>query len=128
MANILIIEDNQVHRLLLRHTMEDLGHVPMDFHDVDMAKESLRTQFPDLFIIDMQINESTKSTLALIKDLSKSKHTRNIPVIIISAYLAKDNIRSELPGFDLDNVIEKPFNVETITKKVKELLSGKKEK
>lgn len=67
-----------------------------------------------------------KSSCAFIKDLSKSKHTKNIPVIIVSAYVTRESIKEEMPWFDLENVIEKPFNVETIAKKVKELLKGKK--
>ena len=122
----MIIEDNPVHNLLLCHSMEDLGHEAMNFFDVESAKEKLKEHIPDLFIIDMQIRESTKSTLTFIKELSKSKYYKQIPVIIISAYMTKDNIREELPGFNLENVIEKPFNVDSITKKVKELLKGKK--
>jgi len=126
MAKIMIIEDNRVHNILLCHSMEDLGHEPMDFFEVESAQQKLKEQMPDLFIIDMQIQESTKSTLAFIKDLSKSKHTKDIPVIIISAYVTRENIKDELPWFNLENVIEKPFNVDTIAKKVKELLKGKK--
>lgn len=126
MAKIMIIEDNPVHNVLLCHNMEDLGHEPMGFNEVDPATKKLKDQIPDLFIIDMQIKESTTSTLAFIKDLSKSKQTRDIPVIIISAYMTSENIKDALPWFNLENVIEKPFNVDTITKKVKELLKGKK--
>ncbi|MDQ1349765.1 MAG: Response regulator [Acidobacteriota bacterium] len=126
MAKIMIVEDNPVHNMLLCHSMEDLGHESMAFYEVELAKEKLKEQMPDLFIIDMQILESTKSSLAFIKDLSKSRHTKGIPVIIISAYVTRENIKVDLPWFNLENVIEKPFNVDTITKKVKELLKGKK--
>jgi DNA-binding NtrC family response regulator len=126
MAKIMIIDDNPVHNLLFCHSMEDLGHEPMNFFDVESAKEKLKEQVPDLFIIDMQIKESTKSSLGFIKELSKSRYYKEIPVIIISAYMTKDNIKEELPGFKLENVIEKPFNVDTITSKVKELLKRKK--
>jgi DNA-binding response OmpR family regulator len=128
MAKVMIIEDNKVHNLLLRHNMEDLGHEPLPFSDVESAREELEKQTPDLFIIDMQIKESRKSTLAFIKDLSKSRLYKHIPIIIISAYVTKEEIERELPKFNTDNVIEKPFNVETISAKVKELLKGKKKK
>lgn len=126
MAKVMIIEDNPVHNMLLCHNMEDLGHEPMSFFEVEKAKEKMKEQIPDLFIIDMHIKESMKSTMAFIKDLSKSKHTENIPVIIVSAYVTRENIKAELPWFNLENVIEKPFNVDIIAKKVKELLKGKK--
>jgi len=126
MAKIMIIEDNPRHKTLLRYSMEDLGHEPMDFFDVESAKEKLKEQMPDLFIIDMHIHESSKSSLAFIKELQKSKYSKEIPVIIISAYVTRENIKVDLPWFNLENVIEKPFNVDTIAKKVKELLKEKK--
>ncbi|UCH93896.1 MAG: response regulator [Candidatus Aminicenantes bacterium] len=126
MAKIMIIEDNPVHKLLLCHSMEDLKHETMPFFDIDSAKEELKKEKPDLFIVDIQIQESKKSSLAFIRDLLKSRYYKKIPIIIISAYVTKEDIKDELPGFDLKNVIEKPFNVDTITSKVKELLKGKK--
>jgi DNA-binding response OmpR family regulator len=126
MAKIMIIEDNPVHNLLLRHNMEDLGHEPLPFSDVESAKDELEKQTPDLFIIDMQIGDSRKSTLAFIKNLSKSRLYKNTPIIIISAYVTREDIDRELPKFNTDNVIEKPFNVDTISAKVRELLKGKK--
>lgn len=126
MAKIMIIEDNPVHKLLLCHNMEDLGHETIGFFDVDSAKEKLKDEKPDLFIVDMLIKESSKSTLVFIKELSKSRFYKEIPVIIISAYMTKENIKDELPEFNSENVIEKPFNVDAITSKINELLIGGK--
>jgi response regulator RpfG family c-di-GMP phosphodiesterase len=56
----------------------------------------------------------------------KSKLHKQIPIIIISGYVTKEDIGKELPGFDIENVIEKPFNVETIINRVKELLKKSK--
>jgi DNA-binding response OmpR family regulator len=126
MAKIMIIEDNPVHNMLLCHNMEDIGHEPLPFFDVESAREELERQTPDLFTIDMQIRDSRKSTLALIKELSKNRLYKHIPIIIISAYVTREDVEKELPKFNTDNVIEKPFNVDTISAKVKELLKGKK--
>ncbi len=124
----MIIEDNPVHNLLLCHSMEDMEHEPMHFFDIDSAKEALTQHKPDLIIIDIELNGSRKSSFGFILELSKSKVYREIPVIIISAYVSKEDIKKELPFFDPDNFIEKPFNVETITSRVKESLKKKKEK
>jgi two-component system sensor histidine kinase/response regulator len=126
MAKVMIIEDNDVHNMLLCHNMEDLGHEPLSFEYVESAREELERQPPDLFIIDMHIRDSKKSTLDFIKYLSKNRLYKHIPIIIISAYVTREDIERDLPKFDTDNVIEKPFNVDTISAKVKELLKGKK--
>jgi len=126
MAKIMIIEDNPVHNTLLCDDMEDLGHEPMPFYDLESAREALKDTIPELFIIDMQIKENRKPTFAFVTELLKTKQYKGIPIIIVSAYVTPEEIRKEIPGFPLENVVEKPFNVETISKKVKELLKGKK--
>jgi DNA-binding response OmpR family regulator len=126
MAKIMIVEDNPVHNLLLCHGMEDLNHQPMPFFFLDKAKEELLNQEPDLLIIDVELNGGSKANLAFIIELSNSAAFREIPIIIISAYVSKEDIKKELPFFDLDYVIEKPFDVETITSKVRTLLKKKK--
>ena len=122
----MIIEDNPVHNVLLCHSMEDAGHQTMPFFEYDSAKEELKKSTPDLFILDFQIAGSKTAALEFIKGLMKSKQHKKIPVIIISAYVTRVDIEKELPGFDIKNVIEKPFNVETISSKVKDLLKKSK--
>lgn len=126
MAKIMIIEDNRVHNTLLCHSMEDQGHEPIPLYDLESAEKELKKQIPDLFVIDVQIKNIRNPTFAFIDGLMKSRYYREIPIIIVSAYVSREEIRKELPNFPIDNVIEKPFNVETITAKVKELLKGKK--
>jgi DNA-binding response OmpR family regulator len=122
----MIIEDNPVHNLLLCHSMEDAGHKPIPFFDYDAAKEELKSNTPDLFILDFQIEGIRTAALDFIKGLMKSKPHKKIPFIIVSAYVTKADIERELPGFGSENVIEKPFNVETITTRVRELLKKNK--
>jgi DNA-binding response OmpR family regulator len=126
MAKIMIIEDNPVHNVLLCHSMEDIGHNTLPFYEYESAKYELKKSAPDLFILDFQIAGSRTATLDFIKGLRKSKPHKQIPIIIVSAYVTKEEIEKLLPGFDIENVIEKPFNVETITFKVRELLKKSK--
>jgi len=126
MANIMIIEDNPVHNLLLCHSMEDAGHKTLPFFEYDSAKEELKKSTPDLFILDFQIEGIRTAALDFIKGLMKSKQHKQIPIIIVSAYVTRADIEKELPDFDLENVIEKPFNVETIINRVRELLKKSK--
>lgn len=122
----MIIEDNPVHNTLLCYDMEDLGYQPMPFYDLESAREALKETIPGFLIIDVQIHENRKPTFVFITELLKTKKYRDIPIIIVSAYVTRDEIKSEIPGFPLDNVVEKPFNVDTISKMIKELLKGKK--
>jgi CheY-like chemotaxis protein len=126
MANILIIEDNPVHNVLLCHCIEDLNHTPIPSSDVDEAKEYMEQKTPDLIIIDMELNGSREASYGLIMELLESKKLKHIPIIIVSAYVKEEDIKKKLPSFPVENLIEKPFNSDTISLKVKDLLKRKK--
>jgi len=122
----MIVEDNPVHNVLLCHSMEDAGHKTLPFFEYESAKDELKKSTPDLFILDFQIEGSKTAALDFIKGLIKSKLHKQIPIIIVSAYVTKEYIENQFPDFNIENVIEKPFNVETIINKVKELLKKSK--
>lgn len=123
---IMIIEDNPVHSLLVSHIVDDLKYEPHCFVDVESARVALEKLTPHLFIIDMNIQDSMNATKALIRDLRKKKQLKTIPILIISAFVTKEEIVDEFPGFDKDNVIVKPANVGDITDRIKRLLAAKK--
>jgi response regulator RpfG family c-di-GMP phosphodiesterase len=102
--------------------VEDLGHEPRNFFDIDSAKTDLRQEIPDLFVIDMHIGDSMHTTKTFIRDILKNKKHKKIPIIIISAYVTKDDIQRDFPQLDTSNVIEKPASVKTISEKIEYLL------
>jgi DNA-binding response OmpR family regulator len=110
----------------MTHIVEDLKHKPYHYYDVETARECLAEITPDLFIIDMHIEDSMNATKALIRDLRKKKKLKVIPILIISAFVTKEEITNEFPGFDPDNVIVKPANAGVISDRIKKLLKAKK--
>lgn len=118
MAKVMIIEDDLIHNRLICDIVEALGHRPLNFYEVDPAKEGLIRETPDLFVIDMQIRDSMNASKTFIRYLSKNKKYKRIPIIIISAYVTKNGIHEEFPFIDLENVIEKPAKTETIIKRI----------
>ncbi len=120
----MIIEDNEVHNLLLCHSVEDMQHTHAEFFGIEKAKADLIENKPDLIIIDVEIQESRKASLDLLDELHKMKDYRDIPTIVISAVVSKEDILKQLPFLDSRYVIEKPFNIETITSKIRELLKN----
>jgi CheY-like chemotaxis protein len=126
MSKIFIIEDNPVHRVLMCHVIEDLGHTPADFFDIEPAKKELEKEKPALFIIDINLNGSNKSSYNFIRELHANPIYKNIPIIIVSAFASKENVPQELPFFDTEYVLEKPFNPDSISAKVKALMKSKK--
>ncbi len=125
---IMIIEDNPVHGLLMTHIAEDLNHIPFHYQEVNTARQELKKFTPDLFIIDMHINDSMNTTKAFICDLRKKKKLKSIPILIISAFVTKEEIVTEFPGFAPQDVILKPAKVEDISSRIKNLLAPPSQK
>lgn len=126
MSNIMIIEDNPVHSLLMGHIAQDLGHTDVCFSHPDDAGEKLDEMKPDLIIVDINIKGALTESIRFIQDLHKSAASRDIPVIIVSAYVSWETIKADLPFFDPGNVLEKPFTPEEISVVIKNLLKKNK--
>ena len=76
-----------------------------------------RDILPDLFILDKQL--SGVDGLALCKHLKSQEHTRNIPVMMISA---SPNIKYLSIEAGADDFLEKPFELQSLLHKVRALL------
>lgn len=122
MAKIMVIEDNEIHKTLICHGIEDMMHEPVPCADLDAAEKALAKETPDLFIIDVHLHDAKKPTFDFLKELSKSKYTKNIPVIVVSAYVTEKELVDAVPSFDKTNLLKKPFKMETITQKIDKLL------
>lgn len=75
---------------------------------------------PDLLILDYFLRGTTAGELC--KKIKSDPETRNLPIIIISAYPAS---RLEVEKSSYDIFIPKPFDLDTITSTATELVAFK---
>ena len=88
MARILIVEDEEAQRLLYETEISEMGHEVILASDGEMAVEKVRSESPDLLILDLMMPK-VHGLDALRKALSLNP---NLPVIIHTAYSHfKDN-------------------------------------
>jgi DNA-binding response OmpR family regulator len=109
---ILIVEDEVDLRELLKLVLQDSGYIVQTLSNGNKLLSSAYDA-PDLYIID--INLPGISGLEICTHLKSKEHTKDIPVIIISA-------NPELSGLSkdamADDYIQKPLNKDTLLKKV----------
>lgn len=92
---ILVIDDNRDSRLLLTHSLEELGYEVATAASAGAGLRKARTWSPDLITLDLMM--PGVSGWEVLEDLKGDPSLRDIPVVVVSM-LAKEGTRSNLLG------------------------------
>ncbi len=117
-SRILIVDDNPVNRELLSHHIANHPeYEPYTAEDGQGALTLVRetTVLPDLILLDVMMPDMDGYEVA--KRLKKSKKTRDIPIVFITAL---DDIESKIKAFENGGVdyISKPFHKDELLARV----------
>lgn len=119
MSQILIVEDDENIRQLLKMTLENFQYSLIDFENGQDAYDYLQEHTVDLAILDLMLpGMNGYDILQYIRSSSRLKH---LPVIILSA---KDKEWDKIKGLDLgaDDYLTKPFSVLELAARIRSLL------
>lgn len=119
---IVVADDDPAVNQLVYDILSDEGYTVLSCFSGEEALVVIRRVAPDLAIIDMQM-ETNDAGLKVLESIRRSPDTRHVKTIIFSAdedALVRHRRSIEVYGGE---VVRKPFFVETLTRKVKELLS-----
>lgn len=83
---ILVVEDNDRNRRLLKVLLEAKGYEVIEAATGEEAIDCLNSQ-PDLILMDIQL--PNMDGLALIRKIKSKVETRDIPIIAVTAYAMK---------------------------------------
>ncbi len=113
--SILYIEDNFDNRLLVRRLLEHEGFTVFEAENAHQALEVLRTNRPDLILMD--INMPEVDGYMLTQQIKANPLLRPIPVVALTANVMRgDKERTLRAG--CDGYIEKPIDVDRFTHQV----------
>lgn len=117
MKSILVVDDEEQIRQSLRGVLSDEGFGVLEAGDGRRARELLRTESPDLVILDVWLPEI--DGISLLEEI-KSTHP-NLPVIIICGHA---NIEAAVRATRLGaaDFIEKPFTLEALLASIERAL------
>jgi two-component system cell cycle response regulator DivK len=110
MANelILIIEDNEKNRKLIRDLLQTKGYQTIESESAEDGLRLAEERKPSLVLMDIQL--SGMDGITAMKELKGKPPTRTIPVMAITASAMTHNRESMLAeGFDAYQT--KPFNL-----------------
>jgi CheY-like chemotaxis protein len=119
MKRILCIDDSNTSLLLLGYTLTNAGYKPISATNVEEAIQIIRSETPDLILLDLSMPEvSGYDFLKMRSDLK----IENVPIIVISAYDSMESIKftQDLGAIDF---ITKPIKIELVLQKLKQCLA-----
>ncbi|CAG1014101.1 MAG: response regulator transcription factor [Anaerolineae bacterium] len=116
---ILVVDDEKHIVRLIRSYLENAGWAVLTAFEGDTAMELIRTERPDLVILDLMLpgRDGWQITRAVRSD----KRLAHIPILILTARVEDED---KVLGLELgaDDYVTKPFNPTEITARVRAIL------
>lgn len=107
---ILIAEDYEDTRIFMKFLIESYGYQVIEAADGLEAVESLKTQFPDLILMDMAM--PVMDGIDATKAIRKFKRAESIPIIAITAHGKLFYEKAIAAG--CNDLIEKPVDFRSL--------------
>ena len=119
MATVLICDDEEVLRALVRATLDGGSHSVAEACDGEEALEQARRVLPDVILLDMMM--PAKSGLDVLRELRRDPHLSETPVVMLTARTqAVDREAAALVG--ATRFLAKPFSPSELAAAVEELV------
>jgi two-component system phosphate regulon response regulator PhoB len=118
-STILVVEDEPAIQELIAVNLSYAGHKVLRAAEVKEAQALIRSQLPDLILLDWMLPGT--SGLALARALRQEARTRDIPLIMLTA---KGVEQDKLDGLEAgaDDYITKPFSPKELIARIKAVL------
>ena len=116
---VLIVDDEFAIRDMLRMALEMAGFRCIEAENIQQAYTLVVDERPDILLLDWMLPGG--SGLELLRRLKRNDIARELPVIMLTAKTAEDNV---IQGLDVgaDDYITKPFSPKELIARVKSLL------
>ena len=119
---ILVIEDNDRNRRLVRLLLKAKGYEVIEAATAEEAIECLKGLKPDLILMDIQLPNT--DGLALTKQIKSKEETRDIPVVAVTAYAMKGD-KERILEAGCDGYVSKPIDTRQLPLVIAEVLERK---
>ncbi|MCD9856750.1 response regulator [Epilithonimonas sp. JDS] len=120
MRKFFLVEDDQAIREVVELVLSSENYEVESFSTVsDFTKRDFNTN-PDLYIFDVMLPDG--SGIDLCKEIKSDMQNKDIPIIIMSAHATLDQLWINCQP---DDFIPKPFDIDTMLLKVKEIIESK---
>ena len=116
MAEIVVLEDDDIIRMLIVRILEYMGHTVHPFPDGAPALRGIDFTSVDLLITDLSMPTSGETVIESLRDSGVTT-----PVIVVSGNVAPDQAR-HLETLAVHAILQKPFQVSELMNCVSEII------
>jgi DNA-binding response OmpR family regulator len=111
---ILIVDDNEFMVEIMTHILHNKGYEVVSLYTGDEVLSHIKTDHPDLIILDIMLPGMDGRDIC--KAIKLQKSTRNLPVIICSGeeHLEESMYQKGAPN----DILHKPFDINALLSKV----------
>jgi two-component system cell cycle response regulator DivK len=121
LKRILIVEDTEDNRQILRDLLTNAGFDIVEAHDGEAAVKAASEYRPDLILMDIQL--PIMNGYEAIRRIKANTKLQPIPIIAVTSYaLSEDKEKARAAG--CDGYIAKPFSPRQLLATVRELLEA----
>ena len=116
---ILIIEDQEDNRTILRDLLSAAGYALIEAVDGHEGVKLARSERPDLILMDIQLPglDGYEAT----RQIRATEELKSVPIIAVTSYaLSGDEVKARAAG--CDGYVTKPFSPRELLAKVREYL------
>ena len=118
---ILVIEDNEANRILMRQILAYHGYEVLEAADGAAGLAMAKEHMPDLILLDLQM--PVMGGFAVIRELRKTPELSMLKVIAVTSFAMKGDREKALEaGFD--EYVTKPIDTRKFVELVKNILPG----
>ncbi|MEX2210513.1 MAG: response regulator [Gaiellaceae bacterium] len=121
-ATILICDNEDVLRELVRASLAPASYRLVEARDGDEALEAARRERPDLVLLDMMM--PGRSGLDVLAELRGDPELAATPVLMLTAR-TQEGDRAAAAAAGADGFVSKPFSPQELAEVVERLLGGK---
>jgi two-component system, cell cycle response regulator DivK len=117
---VLVIEDDEKNLRLMEDLLEFNGYIVIKAMDGKQGVDSVRTEKPDLILMDIQM--PVMDGMEATKILKGDEETRDIPIIALTSY-AMQGDEQRIRETGCDGYMTKPIDVKNFLKEVDKILN-----
>ena len=118
-GRILIVEDERAIREMVGLALEQAGYECVEASNAHEAQEKIRSQKPDLVLLDWML--PGVSGVDYARRLRRDKETQQLPIIMLTARTEEPDMIKGLES-GADDYIKKPFSTRELIARIKALL------
>lgn len=118
---ILIVDDEEDIQKMLKVRLGQEDYIIVTANDGDQGVKMAEAELPDLILLDIMMPKM--DGYSCLKEIRRLPKTKNIPVVMLSGK-EEEKVRDLFAFQKISGYIEKPFELDEVVKKARELLTA----